>query len=233
MKKILTFLCAVTLVLGLVGSSSAYSINDSPNDAIGYEFESYGIDVYNFTPGENNGAIAFDLYTDYPEAGITVGTWATEVADLFVTENYHGTDYLWAIPLVDHGSFLAGNWYAVGSVLISDDFEPQDQYTYTYTHNAPVRIGTLGNNYGWTTFDGSATWSGPVGDNPDYTIRLQSTLWEDDPNATFDLYWGTATCGNDPVEGSAAPVPEPSTILLMGIGLLGLVGYSRKRSKKS
>ncbi|MEA3241376.1 MAG: PEP-CTERM sorting domain-containing protein, partial [Pseudomonadota bacterium] len=32
---------------------------------------------------------------------------------------------------------------------------------------------------------------------------------------------------------AAAPVPEPSTILLMGIGLLGLVGYSRKRSKKS
>ena len=28
------------------------------------------------------------------------------------------------------------------------------------------------------------------------------------------------------------PVPEPSTILLMGAGLLGLVGYRRKRSKK-
>ncbi len=35
------------------------------------------------------------------------------------------------------------------------------------------------------------------------------------------------------IEANAAPVPEPSTILLMGIGLLGLVGYSRKRSKKS
>jgi len=39
------------------------------------------------------------------------------------------------------------------------------------------------------------------------------------------------------VHGSVAapaPVPEPSTILLMGSGLLGIVGYSRKRfSKKS
>lgn len=34
------------------------------------------------------------------------------------------------------------------------------------------------------------------------------------------------------VPPNSDPVPEPSTILLMGAGLLGLVGYSRKRSKK-
>ena len=34
-------------------------------------------------------------------------------------------------------------------------------------------------------------------------------------------------------EGDIGTVPEPSTILLMGFGLLGLLGYSRKRLHKS
>jgi hypothetical protein len=29
------------------------------------------------------------------------------------------------------------------------------------------------------------------------------------------------------------PVPEPSTLLLMGADILGLVGYNRKRSSKN
>ena len=43
------------------------------------------------------------------------------------------------------------------------------------------------------------------------------------------LHW-TMWCGNDHLEQTSAPVPEPTTILLSGLGLLGMGCYLRKRS---
>ncbi len=59
-------------------------------------------------------------------------------------------------------------------------------------------------------------------------VGIRSLYWED-PGNEF------AALDNIVIDdGGSAPVPEPSTILLMGAGLLGLVGYNRKRfSKKS
>jgi hypothetical protein len=50
-----------------------------------------------------------------------------------------------------------------------------------------------------------------------------------------DFYFNIATLtaiGTEPgstIDDAAAPVPEPSTMLLMGTGILGLVAYGRKR----
>jgi len=50
-----------------------------------------------------------------------------------------------------------------------------------------------------------------------------------DPGTDFTAHF-TMKCGNDNLMGQgAAPVPEPQTLLLMGIGLLGLAFVGRKK----
>lgn len=222
MKKILLVLGAVAMVCFLASGALAYTINDPSNDAIGTAFESYGIDIFNYFTGP----ITFSLYTDYPQAGITVSGWATTPADLFIRETYYGNQYLWAIPLVSRAGFDAGTMYAVGTYKISDEFEPSGG-GYSYNHNIPVQIATVGNNYGYTSFGGgSVNWFDLApGSHPDWRVDIVTGgLYQDDPNGKYSLLWGTATCANDVV------VPIPGAVWLMGSGLVGLWGLRRRFS---
>jgi hypothetical protein len=54
-----------------------------------------------------------------------------------------------------------------------------------------------------------------------------------------DLAWNGTTLGDEDYDDmiyifdKTAPIPEPSTVLLLGIGVLGLVGYGIRRRKRS
>jgi len=47
--------------------------------------------------------------------------------------------------------------------------------------------------------------------------------------ASGDFYFNSATLNAEGPDPASAPVPEPSTTILMGLGLLGLMGYGRKK----
>jgi hypothetical protein len=234
------FLAVVLALLLMAPVAMAYTINDAVPDAIGYPtYETYGMNVLNWTPGVNSGGVAFQIFTNFPVGGNVIGAWNTTPADLFITENYLGVDYQWAIPLVSRTGFTAGTMYAVGSYLTStDEYNAIGGGGYTYNANFPVLVNSVGDNYGFASFGGgSVNWVAQAG-LPDWRIDVQTGMWEDDAFATLTFKWGTATCANDiltgQVGGGGEPqVPIPPTALLLGSGLLGMVGlgWRRKRSQ--
>ena len=144
----------------------------------------------------------------------------------FSTGVYEG--YKGAKAVDEHGNQLDGGKDAFGD-----------------ENNAPVHIAEFGADLG---YQGDVSWqklSGATVVDEGGTVKYN--VYEVNAvislsalglasGGSFELWW-TMECGNDfhSVAGEvsgASPVPEPGTLLLLGVGLLSFLGVIRKRHSK-
>jgi hypothetical protein len=151
--------------------------------------------------------------------------------DLNVGESY---DFYFATIGTDEIA-LGSEDYDTGTLTAILDFDnPDIDQSVLGGSQGMTTIITYGTVFYTYTLSGwSVVWADPVivdfGNGGQLTIELDDLIhsaFGGDPSGSEDVY-ARVTLNTAP-----SPVPEPSTVMLVGTGLLGMIAFGRKRFNK-
>jgi hypothetical protein len=217
-----TFLVIITAPLAFAAIwdvQNDFSITNNPTGAWSYGWES--------APGGT-----FNLYTHVA----VIGTYDGTAPAWYDTTNQYG----WNTPSVWQNTTTGVVWFHPGPSPI--DVYPSSTGKYSVIRWTSPVSGTIaingmfgaGDTYLMSYFIYNGTTSffevhGTFSDAP-FSLTESISIGDTIDFMIGEYHWGGAT----PLYATivTAPVPEPSTMLLLGSGLVGLVGYGRRRMKK-
>ncbi len=215
----------------VIGASSDFAIEKAVIDLTGTELR---IDIHTNFAGKG----ILGLFSNYTVDNMGIGygdlflsnSWDPEgtKADHYIDDNHlNGTEWTYGFVLDDRwsdGVDGSGKLYKINDqdgIQVSNDFLTGA----IYRNEQEVALDTAGQE--WIK-DGSWDVDATAG-IISFMIDIDGTDLQSWNDVAF--HWGE-TCGNDTIEGSTAPVPEPATMFLFGTGLISMVTVGRKKFRK-
>ena len=177
-------------------------------------------DVYD-TKGANWNGSTLSIFSNWNPG--KDGDLGATTADLFILSN--GTMFAIRLDTTGMGT-VYGN---PQQISYSKDFfaSSGDIYGGQFNQASPSLVPVQGTSS--NTSSTSVVWT--YGSNG-FPSKVDVDLSKLGLANEWTFVWGTATCANDTFSGQVVGVPEPGSLLLLGVGFAGLGFYRRKGVRK-